>query len=74
MHGLLPDTLGPLLPPTLKRLSLANRPPDDAPDTRRNTSATVQVCDVLRASRASCPCTRTLTVLDHYTWESHKLA
>ncbi|GIL49506.1 hypothetical protein Vafri_5838 [Volvox africanus] len=30
IHGPLPDTLGPLLPPTLKRLSLANRPVDDS--------------------------------------------
>ncbi|KXZ53268.1 hypothetical protein GPECTOR_7g1162 [Gonium pectorale] len=29
IHGPLPDTLGPLLPPSLRRLSLANRPGED---------------------------------------------
>ncbi|KAG2486495.1 hypothetical protein HYH03_014797 [Edaphochlamys debaryana] len=29
LHGVLPDTLGPLLPPSLKRLSLANRAPEE---------------------------------------------
>ncbi len=62
IHGLLPDTLGPLLPPTLKRLSLANRPPDDMRDAMQaagRLSASVQVCQVVqRAAYAFCPRTR----------------
>ncbi|GIM00369.1 hypothetical protein Vretimale_5151, partial [Volvox reticuliferus] len=43
IHGPLPDTLGSLLPPTLRRLSLANRPVDESDADSCRRQAIVQV-------------------------------